>query len=322
MQIKKNNTLVFLSGGLGNQLFQISAALFHAQGNRVEYNSTIGRPRLGSNSRAQIECFTLPNSISWDGKNRSTPWLSKVYGYALRSGFNPNRFESLRPFRWMIKCATEFVMFFATGNLMNIKIGQDVGFSRLSKDRRNSALIGYFQSYRWLEDPSTRKALSQIRAKDFQSREYFSNLANQLKPILIHIRLTDYALEDNFGLLSADYYKNAINELFTQLDQNQDAHFWVFSDDIPSAKNFLNFISQERLTWIEEVESCPAKTLEVMSMCSHFIISNSTFSWWAAAIRKNQDARVIYPSPWFKNASTPLDLTPKSWTSVNSSWRK
>ena len=36
-----------------------------------------------------------------------------------------------------------------------------------------------------------------------------------------------------------------------------------------------------------------------MSSCSHFVISNSSFSWWAQYLSCNEDKIVYSPSKWY-----------------------
>ena len=48
-----------------------------------------------------------------------------------------------------------------------------------------------------------------------------------------------------------------------------------------------------------------------MSCCDWNVIANSTFSWWGAFFKPNQD-QVLYPNRWF-NTSTPADLMLEKW---------
>lgn len=64
------------------------------------------------------------------------------------------------------------------------------------------------------------------------------------------------------------------------------------------------------------------KQLLLMSCCNHNIIGNSTFSWWGAYLNENKDKIVCYPSRWFgpklKHLDT-KDMFPPNWELVESS---
>jgi hypothetical protein len=146
---------------------------------------------------------------------------------------------------------------------------------------------------------------------------------NLKKIIAIHFRIGDYYnLQYYHPILDVNYYINAIEYLKTQIDINKYliVPFYNKIDeivvnnyiDIINKNNNYNFIKSESLEDYDE--------LILMSLCDHFIIANSTFSWFGAYFSNNPNKIVCYPSKWFgeghKNNNT-VDLFPDGWVKIN-----
>ena len=320
-EVRERKVFVTLTGGLGNQLFQLAAALNFAQGGAIICECTDGNPRLNINLKAQIQCFDLPSNVYFGKQRKKSRIYSKLFGYSLRSGYSPKNFETTKIFKILIKYINSVGAVLRSGLYRDFLIGTNIGFSTLLLKHARSHLVGYFQSYKWMEDVHTREALLGISVPEFTANSEYQALADVEHPTLIHVRLTDYISESSFGLLSENYYKQAIQKLESIVTLNPEDKFWIFSDDIPGAKKLLSFIASERIRWIVDQENCPARTLEIMRLCQNYVISNSTFSWWGATLSHNENAKVLYPQPWFKNAPTPNHLTAQPWIPIKSEWR-
>lgn len=170
-------------------------------------------------------------------------------------------------------------------------------------------LNGYFQSHKFFTEEEAREYLSfrpDIEA-ELCSRY---NLENSVS---IHVRRGDYLKVTHlYEVMTADYYRNALETL--EYDR-----VLVFSDDIDWCRENLDFIDNP--TFVEG--NSDIEDLIIMSNCKHNIISNSTFSWWAAYLNKNPEKRVLYPERWFKLPNAEVfdfvyeDLIPDSWEKIH-----
>jgi hypothetical protein len=83
--------------------------------------------------------------------------------------------------------------------------------------------------------------------------------------------------------------------------------FLIFSDDIEWCKQ----VFPDGVVFIEGNNQY--KDLCLMSLCNHNIISNSSYSWWAAYLNQNKNKKIVAPSNWFIPAKPLTDLYPNNW---------
>jgi hypothetical protein len=110
----------------------------------------------------------------------------------------------------------------------------------------------------------------------------------------IHVRRTDYVDNDYYEQLDMGYYNSAIAKIKSLVDDK--IKFMIFSDDIQWCKS--NFIGKEFI-FIEG--NSDIEDLFLMSQCDHFIIANSSFSWWSSYLSANDEKVIIAPqkNKWF-----------------------
>jgi hypothetical protein len=87
----------------------------------------------------------------------------------------------------------------------------------------------------------------------------------------------------------------------------------VFSDDMAWVKQHLAFEMPTTHVEHHAADNAPEE-LRLMAGCRHFVISNSTLSWWAAWLASDRGGIVYGPRQWFADPSmNPADLMPPSW---------
>lgn len=116
--------------------------------------------------------------------------------------------------------------------------------------------------------------------------------------VCVHVRRQDYVTGSgaHLGFVGIEYYRKAIAEM---VERVPNAHFLIFSDDLPWCAESLSIQHRHSFVDYDAGPSGAGVVLSIMSRCNHFIISNSTFSWWAAWLGAAPDKIVIAPAAWF-----------------------
>lgn len=170
----------------------------------------------------------------------------------------------------------------------------------------NVNIYGYFQTEKYFEN--IKKSIKE----DFTFRPEILQPCKEAfdfdEVIALHVRRTDYLEKSqDHPPCSLDYYTNALDKF------DQKIPVMIFSDDVHWCKQQELFKSDRFIisenTW-NLVDIC------LMSMCSHHIIANSSFSWWGAWLSGSEN--VIAPARWFGDTGYTAnhnteDIIPDRW---------
>ncbi len=310
--LNKNNCplVLHLTGGLGNELFQVAAALYSSKSKQISIEWVLGKPRVNISGLPQIECYELPPEINLLHRSKNSWIAAKTLGYLLRSSIDPNWIEGHRSYLSVTKLLGSIVLTTKFRKFRAITTGDNVGFFPLKVDDRDRYLVGYFQSFKYLESEAVAGILKNLKAKNFENYSGYKELAAIEEPLVVHVRLADYRNEDKFGIPELSYYHKAVTNLWNSGSYKS---IWLFSDE---PENALDRIPEELKGFTRsfgDIENCIVKTLEVMRLGKGYVIANSSFSWWGARLSINSDAVVVAPKPWFSEMKEPDFLIPPKW---------
>jgi hypothetical protein len=174
-------------------------------------------------------------------------------------------------------------------------------------------LQGYFQSEKYFKNIE-KEIREDFTFKDEVLKPCKEMISSVENPIALHIRRTDYLTNsENHFNLPLEYYKSALKHF----DVNRNVI--VFSDD-PAWCQEQELFSSDLFMISENTDN--RVDLCLMSLCSDFVIANSSFSWWGAWLSQNKNKKVIAPVQWFgktgytKDHDT-KDLIPDGWIRIS-----
>jgi hypothetical protein len=173
---------------------------------------------------------------------------------------------------------------------------------------RHLILNGYFQSERYFPSNSDelRKILLSKLSIDLKSEFEYEYVA--------HIRLGDYVTKKQVNAIHGHVDEIYLARALSQLGWDQSKKICVVTDD-PNSFRIL-FPNYEKL--VSKVQNTnQIEDFKTIARANNKIISNSTFSWWAAWVGQGN---VVAPKKWYANMKileeAKNDLLPANWTQL------
>lgn len=285
-----------LIGGLGNQMFQYAAgrALALRLGSRLVLDlSSFGRVHTG----------TVPRSFELDRLAVQATPATHLEGMTLLLARRPNR---------LVRGVSGW------RTLREASLSYDPA---VTVARDDTYLIGYWQSWRYLEDHAA------AIAADLQPRSPLSarNIAIQDRmrsspSLSLHVRRGDYLHAEHaaHGVLDRDFYLDAVARVCAAAPA---LDLYVFSDDLDWCRDAFDS-TDWRPTYVDWNRGEDSwQDLFLMSACRHAVVANSSFSWWGAWLGDQHPAAdsriVVAPGRWFAGGDTSMaDRCPPSWIRI------
>jgi hypothetical protein len=297
-QEEKHFISAYIMGGLGNQLFQIFAAI--------------------ATSIRQNKLFIFQYSIDSPSITpRPTYWHNFLFH--------------------LQKYTTKDNQYISNGYIQKFPLCRidNHNYIEIPNKNTNMLLFGFFQTYKYFIDyfDDIKKLMRFDSIKQDIKKEFNKYFINNFITVSIHFRFSDYKkLTGTYELLNANYYIKAVNNVLVR-DLNKNIRFLYFFeeedkedvDEIIKKIKFFTF-TQDQYNIEHKIidHNIPDwKQMILMSCCNHNIIANSTFSYWGALFNEYNYKIVCYPDKWFGHKEpirqkSMFDMFPSKWDSINS----
>lgn len=160
---------------------------------------------------------------------------------------------------------------------------------------RDMYLDGYWSCEKYYHDmiPLLQEKI-RFPENDNQNHQALKKQISAQTSVSIHIRRGDYLNPENealFGGICTDAYYDSAAGLIRR--KYPEARFYVFSDDYAYAA--AKYAGQDATVVNCNQGENSFYDCELMSLCSHNICANSTFSFWGARLNRNPRKTVIRP---------------------------
>ena len=267
--------IVKFNGGLGNQLFQYA----FGRALQLKYNDDYFidieefRRSYGHVPRHySLEPFNLPPDVKILPINKSKTLLFFKVFHKINKNLNSKLAGLFNIYWW--RCPLYKVF--------------DIEDTKLKK----CYFYGYWQSEKYFYDyRDIIKDELKVKTPIMEECKKYADDIQKSNSVCLHIRRGDF-VKEGMIICGPDYYQRGIEYVSSH---TENAKFFVFSNDNEWVKK--NITLPENCVFVD-IADPDYEVLRLMYMCKHFVISNSSFSWWAQYLSDNSEKIVVAPSQW------------------------
>lgn len=273
---------VKLRGGLGNQLFQYA----YAKKVALEHNAEkivldISYYNKSHIRNLELNKYDLPPNVVFSNKS------DKLFGF----------------FYYVFRITDKLSLKLRKRHRQESKILSNIGFYLCDKyfttkppikNKKVIYLAGYFQDESEIREIK-RQLEGDLVIKEGMSenaKHYLKEMSNK-NIIGISIRIGEDYKKFGWPVCEQQYYESALQEV---VKLTSCEYVYVFSDNIKKVIN-EKWFSGYKTTFVQGCNS--VEGLELLKNCDHFVIANSTFSWWGAYLGHNKCKKIIEPQYFY-----------------------
>lgn len=292
--------IVKMQGGLGNQMFQYAfAKALEMKGHEVFLDISLYEKKVERNGINYVHNgFELEELFDIEYKKAAKDDIKKL-------GTLANSFIHRLRRKYLTK-KTHYIdkVFKYTPNVL--------------ENSKDCYLDGYWQTEKYFktfsdEIESTFTFKKNLSEKTKESLKHISKSAS------IHVRRGDYLNGSLHDVCTKKYFNSAIDYAINECKIQQ---LFVFSNDLEWCKTNLDTKNLKVIFVDWNTGENSWQDMYMMSQCTVNIISNSSFSWWAAWLNNNKEKTIIAPQFWnrreidYKDNYYKFDysdIVPKEW---------
>jgi hypothetical protein len=286
--------IVKLIGGLGNQLFQYALGRNLAEKHKTELKLDVSW--FKKEFRNYELCYlNILQTIASEEEIRSITKMTT----SLHNRLYRNLVDKVLPYYLRSQVVEKHNYF----------------DPRILNAPTNSYLKGFWQSESYFKDVEgiiRKEFIFKTPLKGLNAD--LGNSMTETNSVSVHIRRGDYVSNPEFnkkhGTCHISYYEGASRYMIQQVPNPT---YFIFSDDIQWVKQHVKCF-EPCIYVTHNTGSNNYKDMQLMSLCKHNIIANSSFSWWAAWLNSNPSKVIVAPKKWFNDASQEnQDMIPDWW---------
>ncbi len=291
---------VRLMGGLGNQMFQYAFIRNISLNNKAKGIIDLRGITNKTHNTYGLNHCNISDDITFVQKDNSLRQYITYLMYGFYCVFLEKRKFGFNLYNMLISLTKKHGIICVPDGY--IKVGE--------LDNVNNYAVGYFQTPKYCKEnvDIIRDELQITDVLKGKNKKVYEDMKKK-ESVCIHIRRGDY-VGSNFDVCSKEYYYRGL-ELIKQKKKKNIA-IYVFSDDIQWVKDNMKF--DDEVTFVDWKNN-QYEDMKLMSTCKNFVMSNSSFSYWAQFLSQNKDKVVVAPAKWFRNGKK-IDIYEDDWNLI------